>query len=73
MVKLGDLGVSVQKDFSEDMTESKAGTLPYMSPEIVKGDEYSKQTDMWSLGVVLYQLMTLRLPFDGENISQISK
>lgn len=55
------------------MTTSKAGTIPYMAPEIINGDEYNKECDVWSLGIILYQLMTFRLPFDGDNMRQLSR
>jgi serine/threonine protein kinase len=60
-------------EFSEDMTSSKAGTSPYMSPECINGKPYNKQTDIWSLGVVLYELMTLQLPFVASTMRGVSK
>ncbi len=44
---------------------SAVGTPYYISPEIYENREYSYKTDIWSLGVVLYELCTLELPFDG--------
>lgn len=73
IIKLGDLGVSKQMEYSEDMTSSKAGTTPYMSPECINGKQYGKETDMWSLGIVLYELMTLNLPFNAPTMKGIAK
>jgi serine/threonine-protein kinase len=47
------------------------GTASYMSPEQARGSAVDGRTDIWSLGVVLYELIAARLPFEGSNTNQI--
>ncbi len=71
VVKVGDYGLS--KFISESRrgghTES-VGTFHYMAPEIARG-EYGREIDIYALGVILYELVTGRLPFDGESSHEI--
>lgn len=50
---------------------SVIGTLPYMSPEQARGFGVDARTDIWSLGIALYELMTGELPFSGSNKTEV--
>ena len=49
---------------------SKFGSVYYVAPEVLKAD-YTEKCDIWSLGVKLYELCTLRVPFDGKDMNML--
>ncbi|CAE7903134.1 nek2 [Symbiodinium sp. KB8] len=49
------------------------GTPLYASPELCDNASYNEKTDIWSLGVVLYELAALRTPFDGKSLMALAK
>ena len=52
--------------------QSFCGTPAYLSPEMVATQPYTEKTDVWALGVLLYELLALQLPFPGRNLVEIS-
>jgi serine/threonine protein kinase len=68
-VKLTDFGVARMQDSGESTRTqgSMVGTLKYMSPEQVQGQKIDARADLFSVAVVLYQLLTDKRPFDGDN------
>jgi len=52
---------------ANDRANSRTGTLPYMAPEMLKKRPYTVAVDVWSLGVVAFQLLFCKLPFDHRN------
>ena len=71
--KLGDLGLGRIMNTETIKTFSKVGTPLYMAPEVINGSEgYDFKVDNWSLGCVIYELITLRSPFQtSEKLSLI--
>ncbi len=66
-VKIMDFGLAKIKGGSHLTTiGTTIGTVAYMSPEQAKGDEVDHKTDIWSFGVLLYEMLTGKLPFKGE-------
>ena len=65
---LVDFGIAIMAGQPLDHGDALRGTLPYMSPEQIRGDSHlvDHRTDIYSLGVVLFELLTGQLPFSGD-------
>lgn len=71
--KIGDLGVSRQVSEETVMLNTFYGTPLYLSPELVENKPYNEKTDMWSLGVLLYEMTTFTVPFKANTILALAK
>jgi len=72
LVKITDFGLAKLKGATKlTRTRSTLGTASYMSPEQASGEEVDSRSDIFSFGVVLYELLTGRLPFGGEHQAAI--
>lgn len=58
-MKLGDFGIARILKKTVEKAKTMVGTPYYISPEIIEGKPYTFQTDIWSLGVILYELCAL--------------
>jgi serine/threonine-protein kinase len=70
-VKVTDFGIARITDSSKTKTGMVLGTPSYMSPEQLAGKKIDGRSDLFSLGVTLYQMSCGRLPFDGESMAQL--
>jgi serine/threonine protein kinase len=68
-IKIADLGAAVRTDLEE--TQNSVGSPNYMSPEQVRGDELTHLTDIYSLGVVMYRLLTGHSPYTPKNLAHL--
>jgi len=73
IVKVADLGVSRQVSEETIMLKSFYGTPLYLSPELVNNAAYNEKTDIWSLGIILYELAALRPPFQAKNLIALAE
>jgi len=71
IVKLGDYGLAkfISCSRRSGQTES-VGTVHYMAPEVANG-RYGKEIDIYALGIILYEMLTGRVPFEGESVGEV--
>jgi serine/threonine-protein kinase len=71
IVKLGDFGISSLHDGTATATGVMRGTPAYMAPELLHGGVAGAASDVYALGVVLYELLTGRRPHEADNLGQL--
>lgn len=69
VVKLIDFGLSLDTNVAALSDYGSAGTAPFMSPEMVRKERYDTKTDIWSLGVIAYNLLCGRFPYMPQELS----
>jgi serine/threonine-protein kinase ULK/ATG1 len=65
-IKIADLGFAREMNY-EDLTQTICGTPLVMAPEILNGKRYNHKADVWSLGVVFFEMITGFTPFTGRD------
>ena len=70
--KITDFGIARIEQSNLTVAGQLLGTPNYMAPEQIQGREVDSRTDIFSLGVMLYELITRKKPFQGENLTQVS-
>jgi len=72
-VKIADFGIArLESAAQQTMTQQALGSVHYISPEQAKGDRTDARSDIYSAGVVLYEMLTNRLPFEGDNAVSVA-
>lgn len=72
-LKLTDFGLSKENIGENQTTSTFCGTPEYLSPEMIKGDPYSQSVDMWSLGIIFFEMLTGVPPFFDKNKDKLYK
>lgn len=70
-VKIGDLGIAKVMESTTAVAGTVIGTPSYFAPEICEDKPYNSKVDIWSIGVVLYELLALCLPFQASNVAAL--
>lgn len=72
-IKVTDFGIArFAKSETRTMTEKAIGSVHYISPEQARGDVTDEKSDVYSIGVMLYEMLTGKLPFDADNAVSIA-
>ena len=71
-VKVADFGIACLTDAAQTLTQEALGSVHYISPEQARGDRIDARSDIYSSGVVLYEMLTGRLPFEGDSAVSVA-
>ena len=71
-VKVADFGIARLLSTQSTMTQEALGSVHYISPEQAKGGQVDARSDLYSLGVVMYEMLTGRLPFEGDSAVSVA-
>ncbi len=71
-VRVADFGIACLENSAQTMTQEALGSVHYISPEQARGDRIDARSDIYSAGVVLYEMLTSRLPFEGESAVSVA-
>ena len=71
MIKLGDFGIAKIMDSTTEYAKTCIGTPYYLCPEAWENKPYTNKSDIWALGCVLYELTTLKHPFEAGNFLKL--
>ena len=71
-VKVADFGIACLENSAQTLTQEALGSVHYISPEQARGARADARSDIYSSGVVLYEMLTSRLPFEGESAVSVA-
>jgi NIMA (never in mitosis gene a)-related kinase len=68
---IGDFGISKVLESTQEFAKTSLGTPFYLSPEVCMGQRYDYKSDIWTLGCILYEMLTLHRPFEADSLSAV--
>ncbi|MDD3346320.1 Stk1 family PASTA domain-containing Ser/Thr kinase [Oscillibacter sp.] len=71
-VKVADFGIACLENSAQTLTQEALGSVHYISPEQARGDRTDARSDIYSAGVVLYEMLSGRLPFEGDSAVSVA-
>lgn len=71
IVKIGDFGLATFTTSTRNFAKTVTGTQTHIAPELYQDLEYDSKADMWAMGVILYELISGKLPFFGQSIASL--
>ena len=71
-VRVADFGIACLENSAQTLTQEALGSVHYISPEQARGDRTDARSDIYSAGVVLYEMLTGRLPFEGDSAVSVA-
>lgn len=71
-VKVADFGIACLENSAQTLTQEALGSVHYISPEQARGDRTDARSDIYSAGVVLYEMLAGRLPFEGDSAVSVA-
>lgn len=71
-IKVADFGIAYLQNSAKSNEAETMGSIHYLSPEQARGEQLDARSDIFSLGVVMYEMLTGRLPYEGETIEEVA-
>ena len=71
-IKVADFGIAALESTQEQRSDQTVGSVHYIAPEQARGETPDTRSDIYSLGVVMYEMLTGKMPYDGETAEQIA-
>lgn len=71
VLKIGDFGISKELETMNQKAMTSCGTPYFMPPEVCAGQPYDNKADVWAIGVILYELITFKKPFDSDTVQGV--